>query len=312
MISSCIITLNEEKNIPRLMESLKDCDEIIIADGGSTDKTVELAKEKGVDIYSRSDTHYIPTQEDIDRFQTYFGYAPSFTLSSVFLNMSEIRNDVIKRAKNDWIFFPDADEIVSWDREELEELMQSADQISCNLIQDRDAEGNPTHWNSICKLFRKDKCQWSGRTHEVIVGGEKKVTAKSMKIDHYKTVYTQSNVLPTLEYAVLKDADTRSLFYLGREYFYYKRYKEAIEMCNRYIAKTTWLPEKVEALYIKAQCLWQTGQGDEARRVCGEAVKNNPDCKKVLEFMGEVYNEPWKHKWKRLASSATNEDVLFV
>jgi glycosyltransferase involved in cell wall biosynthesis len=42
-ITATIITLDEERNIARAIESLRCCDEILILDSGSTDRTVELA-----------------------------------------------------------------------------------------------------------------------------------------------------------------------------------------------------------------------------------------------------------------------------
>lgn len=45
MISSIVITYNEEKNIRQCLESLKWTDEIIVVDSCSSDKTVEIASE---------------------------------------------------------------------------------------------------------------------------------------------------------------------------------------------------------------------------------------------------------------------------
>jgi len=51
MLSIIIPTLNEEKYLPRLLDSIKSQDfsdyEIIISDAGSTDKTIEIAKKYG-------------------------------------------------------------------------------------------------------------------------------------------------------------------------------------------------------------------------------------------------------------------------
>ncbi|NVJ65832.1 MAG: glycosyltransferase family 2 protein [Gammaproteobacteria bacterium] len=49
-ISVFIITLNEERNIKRLLESCRDMDEIILVDSGSTDKTLEIAANYDVKI----------------------------------------------------------------------------------------------------------------------------------------------------------------------------------------------------------------------------------------------------------------------
>ena len=46
-ITATIITLNEERNIARAIESLRCCDEILIVDSGSVDRTVELAEKLG-------------------------------------------------------------------------------------------------------------------------------------------------------------------------------------------------------------------------------------------------------------------------
>ena len=43
-----ILTHNEEENIVSVVENAKKCtDEVIIIDSGSTDRTVDLAKEHG-------------------------------------------------------------------------------------------------------------------------------------------------------------------------------------------------------------------------------------------------------------------------
>jgi rSAM/selenodomain-associated transferase 2/rSAM/selenodomain-associated transferase 1 len=55
-LSVIIPALNEEKSLPRTLDQLKDLDhaEVIVADGGSRDRTVSLAVERGVKVV-RSD-----------------------------------------------------------------------------------------------------------------------------------------------------------------------------------------------------------------------------------------------------------------
>lgn len=53
-ISISIITLNEENNIRACLESCKWADEIIIVDSGSTDKTLDIAREYTDKIYSNT------------------------------------------------------------------------------------------------------------------------------------------------------------------------------------------------------------------------------------------------------------------
>jgi len=54
-ISAVIITYNEERNIGRCIESLKDvADEIVILDSFSSDKTKEICKSKGVNFFQHA------------------------------------------------------------------------------------------------------------------------------------------------------------------------------------------------------------------------------------------------------------------
>jgi glycosyltransferase involved in cell wall biosynthesis len=49
-ISATIITYNEERNIPRVIESLRCCDEIVVVDSGSSDRTTEIAAKLGARV----------------------------------------------------------------------------------------------------------------------------------------------------------------------------------------------------------------------------------------------------------------------
>jgi len=57
-LSVVIIAQNEEENIVRAIRSVKNVtDEIIVVDGGSSDRTVECAKEHGADVVIHPYTH---------------------------------------------------------------------------------------------------------------------------------------------------------------------------------------------------------------------------------------------------------------
>jgi glycosyltransferase involved in cell wall biosynthesis len=83
-ISAAIITCNEERNISRAMESLRCCDEIIVIDSGSVDRTPEIAANFGARV--------------ID--SPWSGYARQKNLAA-------------EKAANDWILSIDADEALS-------------------------------------------------------------------------------------------------------------------------------------------------------------------------------------------------------
>ena len=83
-ITATIITLNEERKIVRAIESLRCCDEILILDSGSTDRTVELATNLGARVIEAG----------------WRGYAGQ-------------KNWAANQAANDWILSLDADEALS-------------------------------------------------------------------------------------------------------------------------------------------------------------------------------------------------------
>ena len=83
-ITAAIITFNEERKIARAIESLRCCDEIVVLDSGSVDRTVELAEKLGARVVDRPWT----------------GYA-------------EQKNLAAAEASHDWILSIDADEALS-------------------------------------------------------------------------------------------------------------------------------------------------------------------------------------------------------
>lgn len=53
MYSVLVLTLNEERDLPRCLASVSSCDDVVILDSGSTDATVAIAKSAGARTFSR-------------------------------------------------------------------------------------------------------------------------------------------------------------------------------------------------------------------------------------------------------------------
>lgn len=83
-ISACVITFNEEQHIRRCLESVRWCDEIVVVDSFSTDRTREICREFTDAIYE----------------QAWLGYVGQ-------------RNFIRKKASHEWVLFLDADEEIS-------------------------------------------------------------------------------------------------------------------------------------------------------------------------------------------------------
>lgn len=50
-LSVAVITKNEEKQLPDCLKSVAFADDIVVVDSGSTDRTVEIAKEFGCRVF---------------------------------------------------------------------------------------------------------------------------------------------------------------------------------------------------------------------------------------------------------------------
>lgn len=83
-VSACVTTLNEERNIRRCLRSLAWCDEIIVVDSFSTDRTVEVSREFTDRVYTHE----------------WLGYIGQ-------------KNLIRRMANHPWLLFVDADEEVS-------------------------------------------------------------------------------------------------------------------------------------------------------------------------------------------------------
>ncbi len=83
-ISATIITFNEQANIARAIESLRCCDEVVVVDSGSNDRTVEIATNLGARVLETP----------------WRGYAGQ-------------KNFASDSAANEWILSLDADEVLS-------------------------------------------------------------------------------------------------------------------------------------------------------------------------------------------------------
>lgn len=58
MISAAIFTLNEEVNLPRCLESLRVCDDVVVVDSFSTDRTGEIARAAGARVAQHAFTGF--------------------------------------------------------------------------------------------------------------------------------------------------------------------------------------------------------------------------------------------------------------
>lgn len=98
-LSVIVITKNEEHNIQECLASVKWANEIIVVDGGSSDRTVDIARQATKEVHERPWEGY--------------GAAKNFALS---------------QCSGDWVFWLDADERVTPElKREIQSVIHSMD-----------------------------------------------------------------------------------------------------------------------------------------------------------------------------------------
>lgn len=147
MLSVVIVAWNEEKNLPRVVASVKDlADEIVVVvDKSSLDKTAQVAKKLGCKVFYHEHTGIV----------------------------EPIRSFAVSKAKNEWILLLDADEEVT---EELASQIRDITKESSvdfvriprkNIIFGKWIKSD--HWwpDYVYRLFKKDALTWDNAIHSV-------------------------------------------------------------------------------------------------------------------------------------------------
>ncbi len=195
-LSVSIITFNEEKNIARCLDSIKDiANEIVVVDSNSTDNTESICKQYGVKFYKQS-----------------------------FLGYIQQKNYALNLCKNQYVLCLDADECLS---EELIRSIKKAKQNNfsadaytmnrCTNFCGKWIKHGTWYPDKKLRLFNQQKGKWGGvNPHDKIVMQEN-ATISFLKgdIHHYsyytvEEVLTQQNKFTTIQAKALFDQGKRS------------------------------------------------------------------------------------------------------
>lgn len=150
-ISAAIITLNEEKNIKRCIDSLDFVDEIVVVDSLSSDKTCDIARELGAIVVDQK-----------------------------FLGHIEQKQLAVDKCSHEWVISLDADEEVSPElKESILKLINDGfdkDAYEMNRVSfhlGRWIRHGGWYPDRKIRLFNKNKAHWGGyNPHDkVIVDG---------------------------------------------------------------------------------------------------------------------------------------------
>ena len=254
------ISKNEEKFVKRWYESVKEADSVYVLDTGSTDKTISMLKDLGVNV---SVKEIKPWRFDV------------------------ARNESLKLVPEDCDICVciDIDEVISkgW-RKKLEEIWDdNTNHLRYIYNWSHDDNGKPLVSFYYEKIHARNGFKWIYPVHEVLeFSGEKEVfkTTEEIVVDHYPdSTKSRSNYLPLLELSVKENPDNdRNMHYLGREYMFHEKYNEAIDMLIKHLnlKSATWKDERCASMRFIARCYKYLKRYDEAKMWLDKAINEAP------------------------------------
>ncbi|TNE31990.1 glycosyltransferase [bacterium] len=220
-ISVNIIAKNEADIIANAINSVKDlAEEIIVIDTGSTDETATISTRMGCEVY-------------------FHNWEEDFSL---------IRNRALQYSTCDWVLVIDADEIATFNYEDLP-LMQMSDEkiggINLLLVNHIDEENSSIlSKHRYTRIFRNDKSiRFTGRIHEQIRESiEKNYTIydSDLVIEHfgYESIDKEKLERNTrlLEKDIESDADDWKYFHLAETHFSAGEKEKALNIFEKIVS----------------------------------------------------------------------------
>ncbi|MBL7663854.1 MAG: glycosyltransferase family 2 protein [Bacteriovoracaceae bacterium] len=163
-ITAIIPTFNEEIHIKAAIESVLWCDEIIVVDSFSTDKTVEIAKSFSQVKLLQRDYQYSASQ----------------------------KNWTIPQAKHEWIFLLDADEIPTPKLvEEIKTILKTGTpHAGFWVYRNTHFMGKAikfSGWQSdrVIRLFKRDECRYQDLKVHAEIESKGEISKLKNKLIHY-------------------------------------------------------------------------------------------------------------------------------
>ncbi|WP_226682072.1 glycosyltransferase [Sutcliffiella horikoshii] len=273
-ISLCMIVKNEEKYLKKCLTSvMNSVDEIVIVDTGSTDATLDIAREFGARIYQYEWNN----------------------------DFSEARNHAINYAEKEYILILDADECIELHGSILKDLKERRDYY-VTKIKNFSSAGFIRYHEAI-RIFKNNiGLRYFGKIHEHINIEETNKNYSrgytNFLINHegYKEeVVTERNKIQRNLQLLLKEISCNpsgyNFFNLAKQYKQMGKIDDALECFKNSFNLSKLSNYKNELLFHIIDCLRQQKRYIEALRVSEDAIFLFPNYTDIHFIRGRVYFE---------------------
>jgi len=283
-LSLTMIVRDEELNLGRVLgQAATFCDEMVIVDTGSQDRTPEIAREAGARVLDF---------EWIDDF-------------------AAARNASLNACRGDWVLWLDADDVVTTDVQEAirtakrEILTDNLDAITtpyrCSFAAGTGACTFSFHRERLAR--RVPELRWIGMVHEVLrFPGNRILHREDFSIEHRpdptKRESKSNRNLRIIEHAVQAgDRSSRTLYYYARELCDAGRDADALEVYAAYLQDPGMEWEQYIALLSMSECSERLGRPEEAVEHLHAAVRLDPSRAEAFLMLGWRYFE--SKEWEK-------------
>ena len=264
------IALNERQFVDTWFEAAKDADYLMIADTGSTDGTVERARELGIVVHS---IKVSPWRFD-DARNAALALLPADIDMCISLDMDEVITpnwrEPLQSAWERGVTRPRYKHIWSWNE-----------------------DGTPGLEFSYDHIHSRNNYRWRHPVHECLyVYGKEEIQEFIPEIEthhHPDPSKSRSQYLPLLKQSVTEDPyNDRNAFYYGRELYFYGQYQEAAAELKRHLSLPTaqWAPERAASMRFIGKSL-----PDEAESWYKKAIDQCPGRREPWVDLAELYYE---------------------
>ena len=270
------ICKNESKFAERWMASMSEADGVYVLDTGSQDDTVSLLRSLGAVV-------------EVEEFRPW--------------RFDRARNRSLELVPED------ADVCVCTDLDEYfhpgwRALLEAAwtpgtDRAAYRYTWNFNPDGSEGFVFWLNNMHTRQGWRWTHPVHEVLertVGAfVKQINIEGIQLDHRADdTKPRSQYLPLLEMSVAEcPEDDRNMHYLGRDYYFYGRWEDAIRTLERHLKmpSATWADERCASMRYIARCYNAMGNTAEAKRWLWRAIGEAPHLREPWLDMAKLLYE---------------------
>jgi glycosyltransferase involved in cell wall biosynthesis len=279
-LSLCMIVKNEERNLARCLDSVRDlAAELIVVDTGSTDATPSIAAGYGAEV--------IPFD---------------FTM----VDFAAARNQAIARASGRWILMLDADETLDRAGAPMIESLVAREENAGYFLERHNYSSDSAHSpdspsptrDYVVRLFpNRGSYRYRGRVHETIdasiLAGGGRLHKTGIRIDHTfasdREARRRKNhwYIQILKEEIAADpSDDSRLDFLAAEYHQLEMFDEAAEIAER-ITHLRPLDARAHLFVGTYHLLYQSDLA-RARADFNQALKLRPGYAEAQSFLLQI------------------------